>query len=55
MDLADHMDLEASLAGPGGGPGVGCDCFDFDVDGDVTIAEFAEFQLRLPQGRIRMR
>ncbi|MCP4246614.1 MAG: hypothetical protein GY778_06160 [bacterium] len=45
VDLGDHADFDACLLGPGGGLGTGCECFDFDADGDVTLFDFAEFQV----------
>lgn len=46
IDLQDFRNFEECLFGIGGGLAAGCDCFDMDSDGDVTLADFAEFQVR---------
>ncbi len=46
VDLLDFRNFEECLVGVGGGIASGCECFDADSDGDVTLADFAEIQVR---------
>lgn len=50
VDLVDFRDFSDCLLGPGGGLGPDCDCFDLDQNGDVTLADFADFQLSFTGG-----
>ena len=45
VDLVDYAGLESCLLGPGIGSSPDCVCFDLDGDGDVTLADFAAFQV----------
>lgn len=46
VDLDNYAAFEACLSGPESGLGTDCDCFDTDRNGDVTLADFAEIQIR---------
>ncbi|HNO80220.1 MAG TPA: immunoglobulin domain-containing protein, partial [Phycisphaerae bacterium] len=46
VDLFDFRAFEACLTGFGGGLGSGCECYDTDSDGHITLADFAELQVR---------
>ena len=44
VDLADLLELQSCLEGPGRHVGAGCAPFDFDGDGDVDLADYVRFQ-----------
>jgi len=51
VTLMDLVVYSGCLVGPGGGLGSGCGCFDLDSDGQVTIADFAVFQVEFTGDR----
>jgi hypothetical protein len=45
VDLDDYVAFESCLLGVGGGVAPECECFDLDDDGQVTVTDFAVFQV----------
>ncbi len=49
VDIDDFESMSTCLAGPGGGSAAGCECFDFDANGEITLRDFAQFQVIFSQ------